>query len=587
MDTVYSFPFELSFNDIPLSQLSENEEEIYSSDFQAFQLYENEEIYIYFNSSDINARLYLDALDILPDGFGVQIDEEGRTYRRISPDPVPLYKHSDDFDALRVDQFRIDVLANGHHYYGLLDILPKQLEISEWRMMRDDLEREIVGLAQDIVRRNIGLGDKKAGAIPPQKIYNFFVIKKYASRILSALIDLQKAPKYKIVTDYIEQEDFKAAKIDSVTVQRYLRHGGTDALYSVPIKRVNYDIQENRLLKRIISLYDSELRQFITTLEAIREYRKNATGNEHKQYRELYEQGISEFINTAHQLQKVTNVIKNQEWYKTVSQLSDGQIPHSFVLDSRYGVLYKMFEELRHSNFKVQLDPNYSYSWKKSSSLYEMWCYIKLCRVMATRYDVSGDLWSLAFGEELLFPYLAEGTKMVFSNESTILEVIYNQRVPTTDRKTGMHKNPFFTVGRHNKPDITIDVYEKEKGWYIGSIILECKYRKLTSFLCSTDSSWSSRAQLQSYYTDNKSSLTFDGWGAVFDARPIDAVIVLTPDLLGNNKRNSGINLLVKALRPEENDEMIGEVLDSIDACIEHRLKIFRTVEDRLKVRNV
>ena len=88
-------------------------------------------------------------------------------------------------------------------------------------------------------------------------------------------------------------------------------------------------------------------------------------------------------------------------------------------------------------------------------------------------------------------------------------------------------------------------------------------------------------------FTDNKSSLTFDGWGAVFDARPIDAVIVLTPDLLGNNKRNSGINLLVKALRPEENDEMIGEVLDSIDACIEHRLKIFRTVEDRLKVRNV
>ena len=250
MDTVSSFPFELSFNDVSVSFLCENEEDIYSLDFQAFQLYENEEIDIYFNSSDANARLYLDALDILPDGFGVQVDEEGRTYRRISPDPMPLYKHNDDFDALRVDQFRIDILANGHHYYGLLDILPKQLEIPEWRMMRDDLEREIIGLAQDIVRRNIGLGDKKAGAIPPQKIYNFFVIKKYASRILSALIDLQKAPKYKIVTDYVEQEDFKAAKIDSVTVQRYLRRGGTDAFYSVPTKRINYDIQENRFNKR-------------------------------------------------------------------------------------------------------------------------------------------------------------------------------------------------------------------------------------------------------------------------------------------------------------------------------------------------
>lgn len=583
MDTVSSFPFELSFNNVAISSLCENEEEIYSLDFQAIQLYENEEIDIYFNSSDTNARLYLDALDILPDGFGVQVDEEGRTYRRISPDPMPLYKHNDDFDALRVDQFRIEIIANRHHYYGLLDILPKQLEIPEWRMMRDDLEREIIGLAQDIVRRNIGLGDKKAGAIPPQKIYNFFVIKKYASRILSALIDLQKAPKYKIVTDYVEQEDFKAAKIDSITVQRYLRRGGTDAFYSVPTKRINYDIQENRLLKRIITLYDNELRQFITTLEAIREYRKKASGTEHKQYKELYEQGISEFINTAHQLQKITNIIKNQDWYKTVSQLSDGQIPHSFVLDSRYSVLYKMYEELRHSYFRVQLDPNYSYSWKKSSSLYEMWCYIKLCRVLGTRYDASGDLWSLAFGEELLFPYLASGTRMIFSDESTILEVIYDQRVPKTDRQTGLHKNPFYTVGKHNRPDITIDVYEKKKGWYIGSIILECKYRKLTSFLSSADSSWSSRSQLQSYYTDNKSSLTFDGLGAVLDARPIDTVIVLTPDLLGNNKRNSGINLLVKALRPDENDEMVNEVLDNIDACIEHRLQIYHTVEGRLK----
>lgn len=65
--------------------------------------------------------------------------------------------------------------------------------------MRDDLETEIQGLAQDIVRRNIGLGDEVKGLLPPDDLYAFLIINKNAHAIMSALLDIKDNPK-RIIT---------------------------------------------------------------------------------------------------------------------------------------------------------------------------------------------------------------------------------------------------------------------------------------------------------------------------------------------------------------------------------------------------
>lgn len=37
----------------------------------------------------------------------------------------------------------------------------------KWKMMKDDLEKEVRGLAQDIIQKNIGIGNKNI-KIPPR-----------------------------------------------------------------------------------------------------------------------------------------------------------------------------------------------------------------------------------------------------------------------------------------------------------------------------------------------------------------------------------------------------------------------------------
>ena len=579
MDTVSNLPFVLEINGNSCEQFVVSEEKIYFDEFPSIKIIENEEVTIFFNSSDRSARLYLDALDILPDGNDVFFDEDGRIYRPASSSPFPLYKQGNDYDALRVDAFRICVTCAGQEYFSLLEVLPKQLSVGEWSMMRDDLETEIRGLAQDIVRRNIGLGGDRSGAIPPQKLYTFFVMQKYASKVLSALIALQNAPKYHIITNYVEEDSSKAVKMDAVTIRKYLHSGGANAQYFVPVKQITYDIQENRLLKRIISIYDRELAQFISTIEGIVQYRQNSKKQEHRQYRMLYEQGLKEFLDTAKKLRKITAIIKTQDWYQTVGPLRDGAIPHAFALDSRYGVLYKMYEDLRNPNFRVQLDPNYSYSWKKSSSLYEMWCYVKICRAFADRYDLVGDHWNLRFGSDLLFPYLANGVTMSFENELTRIDVIFDQFIPSKSSRTKLHDHPFYTVGKHKRPDITIDIYTKKDDWYIGSVILECKYRKLSSFWQGY-SEWSSKPQIQAYYTDPKSDLTYDGLGGLLDMRPVQSVIVLTPDILGNCKSEPSINTLIRTLKPDETNESLENIMRTIEGQIAARVQKCSMVEN-------
>ena len=119
MDTVSNLPFILSVNGNSCEQFATSEEKIYYDDFATIKIVENEEITILFNSSDSSARLYLDALDILPDGNDVLIDEEGRIYRLASATPFPLYKQGNDYDALRVDAFRICVTCEVKKYYHI------------------------------------------------------------------------------------------------------------------------------------------------------------------------------------------------------------------------------------------------------------------------------------------------------------------------------------------------------------------------------------------------------------------------------------------------------------------------------------
>ena len=539
MDTAYNLPFQaylivnpntsaqkIDFGPWGDIQLSHEPEE------DCATIKENDEMDLYFNSTDKEARLYLDALECCPSSNRIMVDDEGFVYCTPGEEVIKLYRSDSSYDALRVDVLQISVMCGLNSYFSFLKIAPKQLSLEEWKIMRDDLETEIQGLAQDIVRRNIGLGDEVKGLLPPDDLYAFLIINKNAHAIMSALLDIKDKPKYKLKKRYEEVDESKNREIDTETVKKYLQRGALNHTLLVPRRDIVYDIQENRLLKKIVKAYDEKLAHFIDVIYSTLNYRKQRLTRypKHSLYDEKYIQGLESYLATAEKLKKITNIIKSAEWFQTVKNPEDMFIPHSFAVDSRYGSLYRMYSEMNKRNFSVQLDPQYSYSWKKSSSLYEMWCYICICRSFLQEYTEVGLRVQDIFMKDHLFPFLKSGTKILLENEDSAVEIIYDSVLPKKSEQVKLYGHPLYITGKHTRPDICINMYSKKSGWYVGSFIIECKYRSLKAFWYGN--TWSSREQIKAYHNDSKSPLFFNGFLDLFtSSRPVLHVFTFTPDI--------------------------------------------------------
>lgn len=580
---IHKFPKEIEEQAVDFAS---TEEEIWNTDRATLTAEENDEIEIYFNSLDSNARLYLEALDIMPlDDSDIMEDESGRIYRIPSNESFTLYRSNGEYDALRVDVFRIAVFCEEKWFYGSFQILPKPMSYDEWYIMRDDLEKEIIGLAQDIVRRNIGIGDIKSEKIPPKALYDFLVIKKYSKNVLMALIDIADNPRNEIVTVYENRVKNNSGdfEFDSKTIRRYVMRSGSEPTYRVPIKTTSYDIQDNRLLKMIVTEYESKLNLFIELIDDVERFSNSPNSGGTIQYKNTWNKSLSSFKITALKLKKMTAILKNKEWYSQVEKINEPYIPHSFILDSRYSMLYQMYLELKKEEISIELDPQFSYTWKRSSYMYEMWCYFRVCHFMLGSYELITE-WDFMFSEKMLFPFLEEKTTMLFEDEKRRIEIIYDSLLPMDKKQTRLD-NPLFIAKphsssrNHNRPDIVLNVYDKETNWYLGSIILECKYRKLYSFW-SNSSPRSSRGQLEAYYNNARSIYLLNGLGEKLQMHPVTKVIALTPDEQGEGKEQQEFNILVKKLKPSLDDSYINSLGEEILAQIHELEKRFETIKE-------
>lgn len=581
MDTAYNLPFQaylivnpntspqkIDFGPWTDIQLSHEPEE------DCATIKENDEMDLYFNSTDKEARLYLDALECCPSSNRIMVDDEGFVYCTPGEEVIKLYRSDSSYDALRVDVLQISVICGLNSYFSFLKIAPKQLSLEEWKIMRDDLETEIQGLAQDIVRRNIGLGDEAKGLLPPDDLYAFLIINKNAHAIMSALLDIKDKPKYKLKKRYEEVDESKNREIDTETVKKYLQRGALNHTLFVPRRDIVYDIQENRLLKKIIKAYDEKLAHFIDVIYSTLNYRKQRLTRypKHSLYDEKYIQGLESYLATAEKLKKITNIIKSAEWFQTVKNPEDMFIPHSFAVDSRYGSLYRMYSEMNKRNFSVQLDPQYSYSWKKSSSLYEMWCYICICRSFLQQYTEVGLRVQDIFMKDHLFPFLKSGTKILLANEDSAVEIIYDSVLPKKSEQVKLYGHPLYITGKHTRPDICINMYSKKSGWYVGSFIIECKYRSLKAFWYGN--TWSSREQIKAYHNDSKSPLFFNGFLDLFtSSRPVLHVFTFTPDIF-DEREYSDDQVTLLTFRPTKDRDIVEKVCERLIDEVSNAVKL-------------
>lgn len=509
-------------------------------------------------TSEKQCRLYLDALDIVPIEYGCQLDNEGRVFFEADGSKLPLYQPGKEFDELRVDNFLMEVIQDDLHVYGWLKICPKQLIQSEWEMMVSDLEHEAIGLAQDIVQRNIGMGDLSGLAIPPKQLRQFLIFQKRAQRFLAALHDIAENPRFSIRTEYVQVERNRDVATDVRSIREGLRKPDYSNSVMAPRKVVCYDTPENRQLKKIVKYCTACIREFNATIKSLQRNAEAMTQHipymSTSQYRLIYERNLNQYRDTSEKLIKMAGVIASKEWYKSVSDTTDGRGTHAFALDPCFAYIDKVYRELREEEFKIQIDPAYSFSWKKSSHLYEVWCFITICRALGKNFFCDLDSLISRAGDGLLFPQLQSGKQVLFSNDDCLLRVAYDRRIPSHTDMCSIETDPYYTDGVHNRPDIRIDIYHNNRQLYLGSIVIECKYRRIKNFY--RNGTHNSREQISAYYDEAQTTLYFGRLAEIHDIRPVLRVFAVTPDDAALPRGLRDKHVLVRKMRPGCNAEI-------------------------------
>lgn len=212
--------------------------------------------------------------------------------------------------------------------------------------------------------------------------------------------------------------------------------------------------------------------------------------------------------------------------------------------------MYQLYRDFKAKNKKE----NFSLL-KPTPVLYEYYCYFVVLHVLKSLgFRINHDFLLEQLERYFKNNELEDGATVILKRGTRRLSVIFNDRLKTYYQlhdETGL-----FSQDERRKPDIRIDIYEKEV--YTGSIIVEVKYRPFQNIYRYQDSYTDAMKQMDCYWLIKRK-----GENNRFDYHPIKQVICLFPGSeIENEKTHSPVGIFIPMFPKVENGvmkEIIGE----------------------------
>lgn len=553
------------------------------------EITENKNLSVLFTNCDENARFYMDGLEMIP-GKSVETDENGETYILPSTNEQPLFTY--DYFPLIPGHYQVMVIVGETKYYSLISVKTKEMTKEQWKIMIQEMENIIKGLAQDLVRKQIGTDRSIFGNLPPQLLHQFFVLRKHFPSVMAALSDLENKVNFRIQKEYVVVPIVKAKQTDEETIRYRLSHPEKKNTLKSPIRQIYYDLPENKWVKRIVETIVNKLTLFKEGIEEA----KNIVHDEihhlsQYQYKDSTKLVIAEkelIINHLHQYGELAKkmriafeLIRQSSWYQSIPQTNNYSVPHVMHSDVRYRALYQLYRDINNDDYRVELDPSYAYQWKRTDRLYEIWGFIQLINFLTKNLDykpIKGWLYDRDYNHKVhVIPRLSPDTIVSFRKDEIQLNLVYDGTLPYESKKA-MNDQPLWAMDSHNRPDGRLDVYKDKE--YLGSLIFDFKYRPRKNIWRADKVRQSNRTdvmrQLTSYASGISSPYLFDmrGTGRFQALRPIHEVWAIHPSKEGNEKTKeySDHRLKIVQLSPgHENQHVSDELQIAIQEVLERK----------------
>lgn len=544
---------------------------------KSVEIKENKKTLIKFKSNYEEAKLYMEGLEMLD--YNLIESNEGFENLYIKPSDRYLTLYDNEIYPLIPGKYMVRVLLENVQYFSTFKVLYKFLKQNEAEDIKLELEKELNGLAFELIRRNLNIGNFHKINELPIELFKFLAIKDKIPVIMAALIDLSDKPNYKISKYYKKKPVDKVKIIDDIGIRVHLKSKIKTGYMKAPIKYFNYNLPENRYLKKILEYIEYELKNFINIIDNTIESKKKLLKEKEKYKNDIEVVRIKnstinyliELKEVAFKIKNSINILKAKEWYFSLDNGCEYVLPHSMHQDPRYNILYKLYQKLKNESFDIQLDSDYSVQMKKTDKLYEMWCYIKLSKLLdeVLGFEIDGG-WFFnqeLYKKQIIVPELKANTRIKFKKDDIRMNFVYDSQIPRKKIGTNKKENPVFTVQNSNRPDARLDIYKKEV--FIGSIIFEFKYRDRKHIwkFGETGDNYLTK-QLRDYIGGCKTIHAY-----IKNLEVVQDVIVLCPVSTGEKeiKIEEDYHITFINLKPKKNQELVAsEINRAINTLIQN-----------------
>lgn len=521
-------------------------------------------------------------------------EDGGRLYFTPDKEKITIFSYEEEMQVPLIPGFYyLCVEQDGMRYFSGFQIIPKDLEISEWNELKSDIEKRVIGLSVDFIKRK--KSDKKKSVLIEEDNLSLFGKINYLlediPKVMISLENLKKEARFKIKKDYRWQPIGSKALIDDETIKKMQERPDKKGFIYSPKRKLVYDIVDNQWIKYIIlhlsrfcRLADSYLGNVLISMEEqFEDELKYANKRKVSEKVYLSNKFDSQVKSVSEEKRKIKNFnayiqeYLKEEFLRDVKATRPHYVPKSIVLVPKYNVLYKTYLRNIRNYSDIKFESSYQNYWKKTDLLYEIWTYIKVLDVLIDSGYLPEKGWIFNQNSMLQpLPFLYDETSVYLRKGNVKLRVVYNGTLPNASSKNTID-SPLKTVSKRNKPDIRIDILVNDTE-FTGSILLDAKYKKLMNII-SNSNSGKQIEQLREYRNSSISTIIDIPAVVLNNTKAVESVFAIYP----NNDTNATVKkafdeqgIYFSQLRPSFGQEDFSK---NLLEKIEERLKFYNTFD--------
>lgn len=505
---------------------------------------ENIDVHVLFQSENETCRLYVEGLDwTINKG---EMEDDNQSYILPSAKKRLLFSH-DQFPLIPGD-YCIRVVC-GVSYYTMLRVLPKQITTGQLQIMKEEIESFLKGLAYEMVQ-------SPSLQLSHSYITNCSILDVHMKQVLSALNDLVTHVNYSVKKDYALVPISKVRTMDAKTILYQLTYPKRSQERKVPITMCEYNLPENRYLKKMIIFLHRELLQTKRMGEGYLEAMQSSEEmKEEIQYLTTSLYGINRLLQLLYMIQTTA-------WFSEIEECTTSILPHCLHSDARYRAVFQLYQKWKKNQDSLMQD---TLRWKRTDKLYEIWGFIQFLQILTKTMcyqPVDGWLYSEGRERQGGLQTLEGNTRIVLCKDAITIHLFYEGEIPLDAADTS-HDHPLYTESTSNRPDMRMDIYLNTT--YMGSLLFDFKYRPLHHIwdVTRVKHKTITMRKLSQYVLSCKSNYLFGIREARY-VRPVHEVWAIHPNVYKEypaSKKLENHDLRIVQLSPTYNSEHIAENL--------------------------